>query len=91
MKFRIENPPGFSDFIGMTALTTEALRLSPTERLKLIEEVWESLAADPASFPVSAEELDELQRRRDRYHSDSASLVDWHEMKSRLFRDGDAP
>jgi putative addiction module component (TIGR02574 family) len=59
------------------------------ERLKLIEEVWESLAAEPASFPVANEELEELQRRRVRYRSDPASMTDWQEMKSRLLRDGD--
>ncbi len=74
----------------MMTLTTEALRLSPTERLKLIEEVWESLAADPASFPAATEELEELQRRRESYRSDPASLVDWQEMKSRVIQDGDA-
>jgi putative addiction module component (TIGR02574 family) len=74
----------------MTTLTAEALRLPPIERLKLIEEVWESLAAEPASFPVATEELEELQRRRDHYRSDPASMVDWHEMKSRLIQDGDA-
>jgi putative addiction module component (TIGR02574 family) len=66
----------------VTTLITEALRLSPMERLKLIEEVWESLAAEPASFPVANEELEELQRRRGRYRSDPASMTDWQEMKS---------
>jgi putative addiction module component (TIGR02574 family) len=74
----------------MTTLTTEALRLPPMERLKLIEEVWESLAGDPASFPVSPQEMEELQRRRERYRSNPASLVDWQEMKSRVIPDADA-
>ena len=74
----------------VTALTTAALRLPPMERLKLIEDVWESLAAEPASFPVAAEELEELERRRQRYSFDSTSLVDWQELKSRLIRDTDA-
>ena len=68
----------------MMALTTEALRLPPEERLKLIEEVWESFATAPASFPVSGSDLEELERRRNRYAADPASLIDWQEMKSRL-------
>jgi putative addiction module component (TIGR02574 family) len=75
---------------GMMTLTTEALRLSPIDRLKLIEEVRESLAGEPATFPVADEEIEELQRRRDRYRSDPASMVDWQEIKSLLIRDGDA-
>jgi putative addiction module component (TIGR02574 family) len=70
----------------MMALTTEALRLSPEDRLKLIEEVWETFAAEPASFPVSSQELEELERRRNRYATDPDSLIDWEEMKLRLQR-----
>jgi len=74
----------------MTALANEALRLAPQERLRLIEEIWESLAAEPASLPVAAEQLEEMERRRDRYESDPASLIDWQELKSKLQRRGDA-
>ena len=56
------------------------------ERLKLIEEVWDSLAADPAAFPATSQELEELERRRKRYVSNPDSLIDWQEMKARLFR-----
>ena len=70
----------------MTALTNEALRLPPQERLKLIEEVWDSLSAEPSSFPVSAGEMEELERRRKRYRSDPQSLIDWQEMKARILR-----
>ena len=70
----------------MTELTNEALRLPPMERLKLIEEVWDSLAADHAAFPATSQELEELERRRKRYVSNPDSLIDWQEMKARLFR-----
>ena len=68
----------------MTALTPEALRLSPQERLKLIEEVWDSLVADPNSLPTTAEELEEMERRRKRYTAYPASLTDWEDLKSEL-------
>ncbi len=70
----------------MMALTTEALRLSPAERLKLIEEIWESFASEPASFPLNGQELKELEARRQRYTTDPGSLVDWQELKSLLQR-----
>ncbi len=73
------------------ALTTEALRLPPEQRLKLIEQLWESLVASPASLPVSDSDLKELERRRKRYRADPASLIDWQELKSRLAKPpGDA-
>ncbi len=63
----------------MMSLTTEALRLPPEERLKLIEEVWESLVAEPTSLPISGQELKELERRRSRYTAEPGSLIDWQE------------
>jgi putative addiction module component (TIGR02574 family) len=72
----------------MTALTAEALRLPPEERLRLIEEVWDSLAAAQDTAPVTPAEMEELERRRKRYTSDPASLIDWHELKAQIRRRG---
>ena len=72
----------------MTALTAKALQLPPAERLKLIEEVWESLAAQPGSIPVDPQDVQELERRKRRYDADPNSLIDWQELKSRLHRPG---
>lgn len=68
----------------MTALANEALRLSAIDRLKLIEEVWDSLSAEPAKLPVSDAEMDELERRRKRYMTDPSSLIDWKALKQQI-------
>ena len=68
----------------MTALTSEALRLPPDERLKLIEELWSSLAEMQESLPASSSELHELDARRERYSANPSSLIDWEEMKVEL-------
>ena len=68
----------------MTALANEALRLSAIDRLKLIEEVWDSLSAEPAKLPVSDAEIDELERRRKRYMTDPNSLIDWKALKQQI-------
>ena len=62
------------------------MRLPPEERLKLIEEVWASLAATPGSLPTPASQLEELERRRAHYLANPDSLIDWQEMKSRLLK-----
>ena len=38
-------------------------QLTATERLQLIDKLWDSLAADPDSVPVPPEHLQELNRR----------------------------
>ena len=43
--------------------------LTPSERLQLIQELWDSLAADPDSVPVPPEHLHELNRRLDALES----------------------
>jgi len=73
----------------MTSLTNEALRLPPEERLRLIEDVWESFVSDPASLPVSAQQMEELDRRKKHYSANPDSLIDWEEMKSRLRKRGE--
>jgi len=44
--------------------------LSIEEKLQLVEELWESIAADQASLPLSDEQRQELDRRLDEFESD---------------------
>ena len=45
------------------ALLDEILQLPPDQRLKLVEEVWDSLAASPDEVGVPQWHPDELDRR----------------------------
>jgi len=45
------------------ALLDEILRLPPDQRLKLVEDVWDSLAASPDEVGVPQWHRDELDRR----------------------------
>ena len=40
------------------------------ERLELIGEIWDSIAQDPATVPVSGDHLAEIQRRLDAIAAD---------------------
>jgi putative addiction module component (TIGR02574 family) len=63
------------------ALLLEILRLSPEERLELLGEAWDSLAASPDSVPVPAWHVEELERRL----ADAApDYVPWAEVRDRL-------
>ena len=64
------------------ALLEEILRLPPDERLRLVEEIWDSLAATAERVPVPEWHRMELDRRlADR--SEQATLS-WSEVQSRL-------
>ena len=40
------------------------------EKIQLVEDLWDSIAADQASLPLTAEQRSELDKRLDSYESD---------------------
>ena len=50
----------------MTNLNT----LPIVEKIQLVEDLWDSIAADQASLPLTAEQREELDKRLDSYESD---------------------
>ena len=40
------------------------------EKIQLVEDLWDSIAADQASLPLTAEQRKELDKRLDSYESD---------------------
>jgi putative addiction module component (TIGR02574 family) len=47
------------------ALLEAALQLSVRERLRVVEEVWESIREDPDTLPLTDAQRAELDRRTD--------------------------
>ena len=64
-------------------------RLSVDERLALIGALWDSLAADPDSLPVSEATRRELRRRLAEYRRDRDPGVPWREALDEIERDLD--
>lgn len=54
------------------------------DRLRLIEEVWESLEAAPEAAALTDSQRQDLQRRLDAYRDDPKAGSPWEEVKSRL-------
>jgi len=61
------------------------LELPPTERLQLIEAIWDSLVEIPEAIPVSDAVREELDRRLEAYYADPDSARPWDEIKEELF------
>jgi len=59
-------------------------QLSVAERILLIEELWESIAAEPASVPVPQSHRDELDRRLAAYEKDPGRLLSLEDLKERI-------
>jgi len=61
------------------------LELPVSERLQLIEAVWDSLTDTPETVPVSDEVREELDRRLEAYYANPTSARPWAEIREELF------
>lgn len=58
--------------------------LSPAEKLQLVEDLWDDLAATPEDVPVHDWQKSELARRKANLTSNPASGLSWEEVKRRV-------
>ena len=54
--------------------------LSPEEKLRLLEELWESLSATPDAVPLTATQRQELDRRLDEIERDGPNGIPWDQV-----------
>ena len=67
------------------SLRDEILRLPAAERLKLVEEIWDSLAATPEDVPIPEWHKAELDRRLD--NPAPGPSLSWDEVRAKLHDD----
>jgi putative addiction module component (TIGR02574 family) len=58
--------------------------LSPSEKLQLVEDLWDDLAASPEEVPVREWQKEELARRKVNLAANPASGLSWEEVKRRV-------
>lgn len=58
--------------------------LSPAEKLQLVEDLWDDLAANPDHVPVHDWQIQELERRKANLASNPASGLFWEEVQRRI-------
>lgn len=51
-------------------MNTKLSKLPVDERIRLVEELWDSIAADQKALPLTNEQKAELDRRLDAYEAD---------------------
>ena len=60
--------------------TIDIANLSAEERLRLLEELWESLSATPEAIPLTNAQSEELDRRLDELDRDGPLGIPWEEV-----------
>ena len=60
--------------------TIDIASLSPEDRLRLLEQLWESLSETPAAVPLTNSQREELDRRLDELDREGPSGIPWEEV-----------
>ena len=68
----------------MNPANTSIFDLSPSEKLQLVEDLWDDLAAIPEAVPVHDWQKQELARRKANLLKNPASGLAWEEIKRRV-------
>jgi putative addiction module component (TIGR02574 family) len=68
----------------MNIKTADILELSVAERIQIVEDIWDSIAAIPEAVLLSEDQKLELDRRLEAYHLNPDAGIPWIEVKERI-------
>jgi putative addiction module component (TIGR02574 family) len=64
--------------------TADILELSVAERIQMVEDIWDSIAAVPEAVLLSEDLKLELDRRLEAYHQNPDAGAPWIEVRERI-------
>ena len=59
-------------------------QMTVAERILLVEEIWDSIAAEAEKLPLTESQMQDLQRRIAAYEANPKAGSSWEEVKARL-------
>jgi putative addiction module component (TIGR02574 family) len=69
-----------------TAIEKEFLSLTVAERVNLVQELWERVAAEPEALPVPDWQIKELERRRRLFQANPQRAIPWAQAKAQILK-----
>ena len=69
-----------------TALLKKATKLPVPDSIKLVEDIWNSIAEQPDEVPLTAAQRRELDRRIELMQKDPERAITWEEAKRRILK-----
>lgn len=58
-------------------------QMSPAERIEYLQDMWDRVADEPETVPVTDAQRDELRRRVAAYRADPGAVVPWEQVLER--------
>ena len=68
----------------MSTELSDILQMSVAERIQLVEDIWDSIAASPESLPVTDAQKQELDRRLQAHTQTPDEVISWDELKEKV-------
>ena len=68
----------------MSTKAIDLLELSVAERIQMVEDIWDSIAAVPETVPLSEDQKRELDHRLEAYHLNPDAGSPWTEVRERI-------
>jgi putative addiction module component (TIGR02574 family) len=68
----------------MSTQLPDILEMTVAERIQLVEDIWDSIAAVPESLPLTEAERKELDRRLEMHAQNPDEGIPWDELKERM-------
>lgn len=68
----------------MSTRMTSVFDLSPSEKLQLVEDLWDDLVTTPEAIPIHEWQKQELARRKANLLKNPATGLAWEEVKRRV-------
>lgn len=68
----------------MNTILEQSLTLPIPERIKLVEDIWDSIAATPDEVQLSDEQMTEIERRLDDHRRNPHKGIPWEQVKETL-------
>ncbi len=68
----------------MKIMTSDILELTISERIQLVEDIWDSIAAVPEAVPLTDAQREEIERRLDAYHKHPDAGSPWETVRERI-------
>ena len=72
--------------VNMNAEFSQVFELTPSEKLQLVEDLWDNIAQLPDQIPVLDWQKEELAKRKAAYLQNPALSSSWSEAKERVRR-----
>jgi putative addiction module component (TIGR02574 family) len=68
----------------MSTELSDILQMSVAERIQLVEDIWDSIAAVPEALPLTDAEREELDRRLAAYAQNPGEGIPWDELREKV-------